>query len=143
NPLSQFAATTSAQLAGVISDETGSGALVFANSPALAGTPTAPTAAGGTNTTQIATTAFVKSAIDVILGGVSSAFDTLAEIVAGYVPNSLFTTRGDLIARGASAPQRLALGTAGYVLGSDGTDAVWVPARERLTANRTYYVRTD
>jgi len=33
DPLSQFAATTSAQLAGVISDETGSGALVFANSP--------------------------------------------------------------------------------------------------------------
>jgi len=29
NPLSQFAATTSAQLAGVISNETGSGALVF------------------------------------------------------------------------------------------------------------------
>ena len=31
-------------------------------SPALSGTPTAPTAAAGTNTTQIATTAFVKSA---------------------------------------------------------------------------------
>lgn len=35
NPLSQFASTTSAQLAGVISDETGNGALVFANSPSL------------------------------------------------------------------------------------------------------------
>jgi hypothetical protein len=33
NPLSQFAATTSAQLAGVISDETGSGSLVFGTSP--------------------------------------------------------------------------------------------------------------
>ena len=33
NPLSQFAATTSSQLAGVISDETGSGALVFGTSP--------------------------------------------------------------------------------------------------------------
>lgn len=33
--LSSFAATTSAELAGVISDETGSGALVFANSPTL------------------------------------------------------------------------------------------------------------
>lgn len=32
-------------------------------SPALTGTPTAPTAANGTNTTQIATTAFVQSAI--------------------------------------------------------------------------------
>lgn len=37
--LSVFAATTSAQLAGVISDETGSGALVFATSPSLT-TPT-------------------------------------------------------------------------------------------------------
>ncbi len=35
NPLSQFAATTSAQLAGVISNETGSGALVFGTAPAL------------------------------------------------------------------------------------------------------------
>jgi len=35
NPLSQFASTTSAQLAGVISDETGSGSLVFATSPTL------------------------------------------------------------------------------------------------------------
>jgi len=33
--LGQFAATTSLQLKGVISDETGSGALVFADSPAL------------------------------------------------------------------------------------------------------------
>lgn len=39
NPLSQFAATTSAQLAGVISDETGSGALVFGTSPSIT-TPT-------------------------------------------------------------------------------------------------------
>ena len=35
DPLSQFAATTSAQLRGVISDETGTGALVFATSPTL------------------------------------------------------------------------------------------------------------
>ena len=33
-------------------------------SPALTGTPTAPTASAGTNTTQIATTAFVTSAIN-------------------------------------------------------------------------------
>jgi len=33
NPLSQFAATTSAQLAGVLSDETGSGNAVFSNNP--------------------------------------------------------------------------------------------------------------
>jgi hypothetical protein len=35
NPLSQFASTTSAQLAGIISDETGAGALMFGTDPAL------------------------------------------------------------------------------------------------------------
>lgn len=39
NPLSQFAATTSLQLKGVMSDETGSGALVFGTSPNIT-TPT-------------------------------------------------------------------------------------------------------
>lgn len=35
NPLSQFAATTSAQLAGVLSDETGSGPAVFGTAPTI------------------------------------------------------------------------------------------------------------
>lgn len=46
----------------------------------LTGTPTAPTAAAGTNTTQIATTAFVKTAIDNIINGAPEAYDTLLEI---------------------------------------------------------------
>jgi hypothetical protein len=35
------------------------------------------------------------------------------------------TTRGDLIARGVATNQRLAIGTAGQVLGSNGTDPLW------------------
>lgn len=54
---------TSANLAAVVSDETGTGSLVFASSPALAGVPTAPTATAGANTTQLATTAFVTTAV--------------------------------------------------------------------------------
>ena len=60
NNLSVFAATTSAQLAGVISDETGSGPLVFGTSPTIA-TPTITTSAtvplliGGTGTTSTLT----------------------------------------------------------------------------------------
>jgi hypothetical protein len=53
-----------------LSDETGSaggGVAVFSVSPALTGTPTAPTAAPGTNTTQIATTAFVYDAVTGLL----------------------------------------------------------------------------
>ena len=40
-------------------------------SPALTGTPTAPTATAGTNTTQIATTAFVKTAVDNAIGSIT------------------------------------------------------------------------
>lgn len=72
NPLSQFAATTSAQLAGVISDETGSGLLVFGTSPVLLGNPTAPTQSQADNSTKIATTAYVDLAIspvDVVVQG--------------------------------------------------------------------------
>jgi hypothetical protein len=50
--LNQFAATTSAQLAGVLSDETGTGLAVFATSPTLVtpalGTPTAVVLTHGT-----------------------------------------------------------------------------------------------
>lgn len=54
NKLSDFAATSSAELAGVISDETGTGALVFANSPTLV-TPALGTPASGvlTNVTGL------------------------------------------------------------------------------------------
>ena len=45
--------------------------------------------------------------------------------ITGAIQSSLLTTRGDIITRGASAPQRLALGASSYVLTSDGTDVVW------------------
>ena len=46
NPLSQFASTTSAQLAGVLSDETGTGVAVFNNKPTFLGTIQTITAIG-------------------------------------------------------------------------------------------------
>jgi phage-related tail fiber protein len=57
---------TSANLAAAITDETGTGSLVFATDPALAGTPTAPTATALTNSTQIATTAYTDSAVSTL-----------------------------------------------------------------------------
>lgn len=38
---------------------------------------------------------------------------------------STLTTRGDIVQRGASDPERLAIGAAGKILTSDGTDVVW------------------
>jgi hypothetical protein len=66
NLTSNTLVATSAQLAAAITDETGTGALVFAGSPALTGTPTAPTASYGTSTTQISTTAFVQAALQAL-----------------------------------------------------------------------------
>lgn len=45
---------------------TGTGSAVLSDSPALAGIPTAPTAALSTNTTQLATTAFVQAALQAV-----------------------------------------------------------------------------
>lgn len=47
-------------------------------SPALTGTPTAPTATAGTNTTQIATTAFVTAAVSAASAGVASFQGTVS-----------------------------------------------------------------
>jgi hypothetical protein len=45
-------------------------------SPAFTGVPTAPTAAAGTSTTQLATTAFVTSAIQIVESGSVLSFNT-------------------------------------------------------------------
>lgn len=49
-------------------------------SPTFTGTPAAPTPANSTNSTQLATTAFVKSVINDLLNGAGAAYDTLKEL---------------------------------------------------------------
>jgi len=69
--LSQFAATTSAQLAGVISDETGSGALVFGTSPTITtGINAASTTMALFNTTAT-TVNFAGAATNIQIGAAS------------------------------------------------------------------------
>lgn len=83
NLASNTLVATSAQLRAALTDETGTGAAVFAGSPALTGTPTAPTAAQGTNTTQVATTEFATAtaaAQAALYAG--PRVDTLAELWA-------------------------------------------------------------
>jgi hypothetical protein len=49
-------------------------------SPELTGTPTTPTAEPGTNSTQIASTEFVATAIAALIGGAPALLDTLNEL---------------------------------------------------------------
>ena len=51
-------------------------------SPTFTGTPAAPTASSGTNTTQIATTAYVRGEITALVDSSPSTLDTLNELAA-------------------------------------------------------------
>jgi len=85
NPLSQFAATTSAQLAGVISDETGSNKLVFSDAPTLLN-PVVGTQTASDNSTKAASTAYadakvtdaIVDAVTTIAPSQNAVFDALA-----------------------------------------------------------------
>ena len=69
--------------------DTASATYATINSPALTGIPTAPTASAGTTTNQIATTAFVGTAIDLLIDAAPGVLDTLNELAAaiGDDPN--------------------------------------------------------
>jgi hypothetical protein len=65
------------------------GNYVPVDSPSLTGTPTAPTADAGTNTAQIATTAFVMGALSTLINSAPETLDTLKELAEalGNDPN--------------------------------------------------------
>lgn len=62
------------------------------DSPTLTGTPKAPTAAAGNNSTQLANTAFVQTAILALIGGAPATLDTLKEIAAAINSDPNFST---------------------------------------------------
>jgi hypothetical protein len=61
-------------------------------SPTFTGTPAAPTASSGANTTQIATTAFVTTAVANLIDGAPGAIDTLNELAAALGDDADFST---------------------------------------------------
>lgn len=90
--LAQFAATTSAQLAGVLSDETGSGAAVFANTPTLVtpvlGTPTSGTLTNctGLPAAGVSGTALVAADIGVSVQAYDATYLNDADIGVSVQP---------------------------------------------------------
>jgi hypothetical protein len=73
------------------------------NSPTLTGTPEAPTAAANTNTTQIATTAFVTGAVTDLIGGAPNALNTLNELAEAIGDDASYAA-GITTALGLKAP---------------------------------------
>ena len=63
-----------------------------AASPAFTGVPTAPTAATGTNTTQVATTAFVQTEVTALVDSAPSTLNTLNELAAALGDDANFST---------------------------------------------------
>jgi hypothetical protein len=134
-----FAVTGTTTLTGTLSGSTAafSGAITSV-SPAFSGTPTATTAAGGTNTTQIATTAFVQNATGAlgtmstqnanavaITGGSITGITDLA-VADGGTGSSSLAANNVLLGNGTSALQAVAPGTSGNVLTSNGS--TWTSA---------------
>lgn len=141
--LSQFATTTSLELKGVISDETGSGALVFATAPALS-SPVLTTPALGTPSSGVLT-----SCTGLPEAGLTLADNTTADVSTtkhGFTPkapnDSTKFLRGDATwAVPASAGENIVFVPAGaFVPGANcnltasGTTA-WIPIANFIDTN--------
>lgn len=115
--LAQFAATTSSQLAGVISDETGSGALVFATSPTLV-TPILGVATA-TSINNVTITAPASSATLTIANG--KTLTANASITLAGTDASVLSLAGNLTTAGAFAITFTSTATTSLTLPTTGT----------------------
>jgi hypothetical protein len=114
-----FGTFASSVLAAALTDETGTGSAVFGtaptiSSPALTGTPTAPTATAGTNTTQVATTAFVLA--NAGGGGGSGTVTSIAPGCGNAASPNPITTTGTI---SASVTRRANTATTDAIVSTD------------------------
>jgi len=125
--LSALAATTSAELAGVISDETGSGALVFANTPTING----PTITATGQTPVIHGILLPASHSIFFEGTTDDAFETTFGVIDPTADRTinLPNTSGTVITTGNSSealPSQT--GNNGKYLTTNGSTASWAAA---------------
>lgn len=84
--------SSSSNFRNLVTDETGSGILVFNTNPSFSGVPTAPTAPTGSNNSQIANTAFVRNEISNLIDSAPNTLDTLNELAAALGDDPNFAT---------------------------------------------------
>jgi hypothetical protein len=90
--LSVFAATTSAELAGVISDETGSGLLVFGTSPAITTSLTTASTSFDLINTTATTVNFAGAATSLNLGNASGTVTVAGDLVVNGTTTTISST---------------------------------------------------
>lgn len=96
------------------------------NSPTLTGAPSAPTAGAGTNTTQLATTAFVKTADDNLTTTLTAVIQALYPIGTIYTNSSDSTNPATLLGFGTW----VAFGAGRVPVGLDSGNALFDTAEE-------------
>ena len=105
------------QLDAKLATSTASSTYAPLANPALTGVPTAPTAAANTNTTQIATTAYVQTELADLVASAPAALDTLNELAASLGNDANFATTvtnslaGKLSTTGGTMSGAIAMGT--------------------------------
>jgi hypothetical protein len=106
------------------------------DAPALTGIPTAPTAAPGNNSTQIATTAYADAAVAALVDGAPELLDTLNELAAAIGDDENFaanlaTSVGEKVAKAGDTMTGL------LVLSADPSENLGAATKQYVDAAQT------
>jgi len=104
-----------------VTTSTGTGSTVLSASPTFTGTPAAPTAANGTNTTQLSTTAFVQNSIGAISAGVTSFSAGTTGLTPASSTSGAITLAGTLAVANGGTGGTTSTGSGAVVLATSPT----------------------